>query len=448
MANIAREWQGIINDKVKAEQMIYNQLQRDEFYKALSKKADWLGTSSSGSDKRSIVVNFMAGGVGSVRMGGYADIANVQKAKPVKALVQSYKDLTMTLNFNEKDLEDFELGSSEYEKAVMVSVAKQLEGQAQVAKNYLEDQFINGGVILNVTSIANASTGILVVDRPEKVNIGDNLQLAAATASSTKNKVIYVIGVNKNTKAVTFSTSQGGTATDISTYVGSSAAGTKIAVEGTVNSSGVIDGAFDSVRNILLPYANGGAESYLGLVKTAYPFLQSVAVDGSGFSTSSLLQDLFEAWAGEIKLKVKPFKGKKTNAVHMSTNNYLKICEQFEYAKGSFRKNDATTLKVFDGDAMTISNSQTGGELSFVCLDSMPDDIMYGLNMESWRFACNKELSYRKGIQPSGLMGYSWFESRTAGDNGGYTHTLDGGTSGQIVCGSPESNFVIHSVNL
>ena len=446
---IAAAWQTIINDKMDLNEMAYAQLKRSAMYDALTKSADWLGVSSSGSDKRSYKVEFLAGGTGNVRMGGLSASAAIQKAKPVVGLVQSYKDITMSLMFNEKDLEDFEIGSKGYENKVMVSVARQIEGNTQNTKNRIEDQFINGGIVCNVTSIANAATGILVVDRPEKLKIGDNVQLAAADASSDKNKQVFVIGINKNTKAVTFSLTQGGSAGNISTYVASTAALTKIAVDGTVDSAGAITGALDGIKPVLLSAANGGDATYLGLTKTAYPFLQALNINGSTYTSSDILQNIFQSWSTEIALQLTEFKGKKAKNLQVSPLNYAKIAQSYEFHKGSFRKNDDPTLKVFDASKMTIASMETGGELTFERNESLSDDVMYGLNMESWRLISNKALSYRKGeIQPSGYLGYSWYTERVAGDGGGYTHILDGGMSAQIVCGSPESNFVIHGLSL
>jgi hypothetical protein len=440
---LTRSWQGIINDKLDLNKIMFSGLKRSELINQLSKKKGWLGTSGTGADKRSYIVNFAGNQPGAVSIGSYADIADIAKFDPIKGMVQSYVETTFSLNFNEEDLLDI-TNDSEMEAMVNVGVIEQASVLTQQVKNCYEDMFINGSKVLNITDVTYASIGKLTVDRPEKVRVGQMLQLAATAATGTKNQKVFIKSVNKNTKEIEFSTTLGGATASLVGNVGAASA-TFVCVYGTVATAGTISG-FDGYRNVLLSSANGGDSTYLGHTKTTYQFLQALNINGSTWTASDIVPKIFEAWNGEIDYQLMSYKGKKAKSLQVSPANYAKILNSFEMYKGSFRKNDADTLKMFDAGSIAISSLETGGELVFERVPSMPDDIMVLPNMDTWAMVSDRDLAFRKDVgNPNGMNGYKWTETR---NSTGFTHTLDGRHRVQTVCGAPEANAIIHGLAL
>lgn len=114
----------------------------------------------------------------------------------------------------------------------------------------------------------------------EKVAIDD---------SGSNATVGFVRSINRNTGAmVLYDAVTGGSPVDISMYTTSESA--KIYLV-----AAQADG-FTSIPSMLLSSANGGATTIAGLTKTSYPILQARNIDGSGYTASTLLENLFDAF--------------------------------------------------------------------------------------------------------------------------------------------------------
>lgn len=442
---VTRNWREIIDD-MNLESISYETLKRAQMFNQLVKKKGFVGTSTDDAGRRSAIVNFLAGGTGNVGVNYVPTTSEIQQATGKKGIVQSYSKLDFSIKITEEDYRDIK-NNDKLAKQVGFDIYTNITEQMQKISNTIEDLFVNTAVVLNVTSIANVATGILAVDRPEKVRIGDMYMLAAPTASSTKNLKVFVIAVNKNTKQVTFSDSLGGSAYNLTNYVGSTAAGTKVCVMGTVDSAGAATG-LDGFRSVLLSAANGGASSYLGLTKTAYPFLQAVNIDASTWTASDLLPKIFEAWSLEIDYQLKTFRGKKANSLKVSPKIFVALMNSLEQHKGSFRKNDDSTLKMYDANNFSIASAETGGVLNFERVPSFADDVMVLANMDSWQLVQDQDLAFNRDLGAKGEGGYVWYQDRQTGQAGGMNYILDGHGKMQTVCGCPEANAIFFGLSI
>ena len=442
--SLTRAWQSAINDKLTTV-MVMNLLKRSQFINKLMQEKDWLGTGETITDpsgpRNSYVIEFLGSTIGARKVGSYQDANKIQITDPVRGLVQSYVDFTGSLKVNSKDIRQHK--GKNKTQSLFGKISRQLTNIMAGHKNDMENMILNGSIISGLTSVADAASGLLTVKRPENFEIGMGVQISATGASSTKNKELFVISVNKSTKKIGFAVTLGGSAADISTFVGTAAA-TYICVNGAVASTGARTEGMASLESILLSSANGGDATYLGKTKTAYPFLQAAEVDGSSMNSSNFLEKLFELYVTDMGLRVKHPEQVKPKDVFLSPLNYAIAKIYLEDYKGQFASTDLTGSNPYGWEGIKVGSDKSGSGLNLFEVPALKDSIIPVLNMDTFAIVSDGGVQFEQDENNPKSEKY-WYPTRATG---GYTWICDFELAGQFVCGNPESNGIFYNVSM
>ena len=163
--------------------------------------------------------------------------------------------------------------------------------------------------------------GLITIAQPDRLSIGQKLQIDDDNSSPVTG---YVRTINLNTGVASiFDARSGGSAVDLSMYT--------VAQNAVLYQDGQQANGFTALREQLLSAANGGSSALFGQTKTAYPFLQSINIDGSAITAANILSKIFDAYVTIRRLgRGSPF------SVVMSYKNYGSCVKALEVQKGSF----------------------------------------------------------------------------------------------------------------
>jgi hypothetical protein len=280
---------------------------------------------------------------------------------------------------------------------------------------------MNGTSFAKVTDATNAATGIMIVDHPERFELGQKVSLDDDDSVAA---TYYVIAINMNTAAVTLSAARGSTAANVSAY--SVAENAKFYFDGS-QSNGLT-----SLKTSLLSAANGGSSTLYGQTKTAYPYLQAINVDGSSISASNLLDTIFDAFT-TIKNRGKG----NPNKVVMSYKHLGTVMKLLEIGKGSYHIDQKSTkVNVYGWTEITVFGVK--GQLDLVGIQEVDDDAIMFLDLRALKVYSNG--MFRKRQSPDGI---EYFESRATT---GYSYIVDVCFFGDLVLLRPSYCGILASV--
>lgn len=392
-------------EEVVKKDYILNKLKKDE--KAYGSKT---------------IVPFMSATETSMRFGKLTAAGDIAQAKPERGELEAMTEVFGSLVFNHGDLVDQEgrIPESTFMKVFPGAV----ERMTRYMRENISMQILNGDYFALVTDGTNAATGIFIVDHPERFQIDQKCQIDDSDSSG---KVVYVIGVNSNTKAVTFSDSRGGTAYNLSAYA-----------TGVVKfyHDGVQEqGAFNSFRSALLSLANGGSTTLHGKTKTACgSYLQAMNVLGSDITATNILEKLFDAW---MTCKIY---GKCTgDTIILNLKHMGSIMKVMEDCRGAYTvvKNDSKPM--FGWWETTIAASKTGQTLKLVGLQEADFDIAPIVNFDS--ITLRSKGGLKKIKQPDGS---EFFTTRA---ETGYSYIVDLELAAQVEFSKPGEQAIIHTIS-
>ena len=158
------------------------------------------------------------------------------------------------------------------EAAFLQTLPDQVEDFVQGMNEVASVALLNGSHFATLTADASANDGAIVVDHPERFQIGQKVLVDDDDSTPVTG---YVRTINTNTKTVIlYDARTGGAVIDFS-GVGddmTTAQNAKCYFEGAQANS------FTSLRDQLLSAANGGSANLFGQVKLNYPHLQAINV--------------------------------------------------------------------------------------------------------------------------------------------------------------------------
>jgi hypothetical protein len=292
-------------------------------------------------------------------------------------------------------------------------------------KMVASNQMLSGPHFAIATDSTNAATGIFIVDKVDRFVLGQKVTLDDGDSNTV---AAYVIAINLNTKAVTFSDSRGGAAFDFSAYTTAQSA--------RFYYPGVWDGTntttFTSFRSAFLSNANGGGASLHGQTKTAYPMLQAVNVDGASITASNILDKIFDAYT-EVRQRARG----NANTVLMSFKHLGSVMKQIQLEKGPFSVTKQPTASQYGWSEIEIMSVK--GALTIVGIQEMLDTEIFFVDWSSMKFYSNGLFS--KATSPDGLQ---YFVVRNAT---GYQYICDIRLWGEVGYHKPNSNGVIYGIN-
>ncbi len=388
---------------------------------ACEKDEDWKGGT--------LPVPFQGARASNFKMGGLTAENDIGEYDYVRGEVADYKECWGTLKFHSKDLAQH-VGEGAKKKGLVNKdsflkiLPDQIEDFLDGMKDTVSIMLLGGAHIAKLTSDATAADGTVVLDRIERLQLG---QKVVVDDDNSTPMTGYVRTINVNTStAVLYDARTGGAVLDFSGNNMSTAQNAKIYVDGAESSAN----AFTSLRDQLLSAANGGSSTLFGQSKLAYPYLQSVNVSGTGVTATNILEKIFDAWTTICKLG----KG-HANTVLMSFKHLGSVMKLLEAGSGGFR-HVSTKATPFKYTEVIVAGVR--GELKLMGIWEMDDDIMPFLDMSAFKLHTNK--MFERHIDPNG-NGYYTVRATT-----GYYYIVDIRFYGELVLNAPCRCGIMYSV--
>lgn len=413
-----RNFNNMLNEYLTDDLLSEELIKRDYFLQKIAKDEDWKGGD--------VIVPFRGAQASSIKFGGLTASNDIAQSKTVRGKIQGYREVWGSLILNETDLVQHD--GKIPESTFLRILPDEIDDFMDNFKEVVSFQLACGTGMALVTDSTNAATGVFIVDRVDRFILHQKLTLDDANSSPTD---VYVIAIDVNTQAVTFSlTRGGGVAANLSAYTSAQSA--------TFYYDGVWDGttniSFISIKNAFLSAANGGDTDLHGQTKTAYPYLQAVNVSGSDISATNIVEKLFDKYV-TIRTKAR---GHATTFV-MSYKNWGSCMKSLQIEKGGFVVTAAPKKSQYGWSEMTIASTKTGETLDVAGVLEMPDDLIFVVDWSTMKFLSNG--GFRKRVSPDGRM-YHELRNTT-----GYQYIVDMCLYGEMKYTKPGNNGVIYGIS-
>ena len=406
-----RTFSAMLNEYLPNSLLRDELIKRDWILQNVEKDNSWAGGS--------LIVPFKAAGASSVSFGSLTAQTDVAEDSYVRGSITTQPEAWGTMIFNHRDLMEHGKVS---EQNLLKILPDTVEDFLSYMKQCVSLSFLNGASFADVTDATDAATGIMVVDRPERFEIGMKVALDDDDSGAAN---YYVTAVNINTAAVTLSSTRGGAAANVSAY--SVAQNAKFYFDGSQSNG------FTSLKSSLLSSVNGGSATLYGETKTAYPYLQSINVSGASITAANILDSIFDAYV-TVKNRGKG----NPNKIVMSYKNLGSIMKLLETQKGAYHINQ-TSKKVETYGWTEIDVIGVKGQLSVVGIFEIDDDWMGLLDLRALKIYSNG--FFRKRMSPDGT---EYFEIRATT---GYSYLVDVCFFGDLVLQRPSYCGIIHGIS-
>lgn len=418
-----RSFQDMLNEYLPNEMLQEEMIKRDWLLQNVQKDDSWKGGK--------IIVPFIGAEATSAKFGGLTAETDVAAYEYVRGSIDSYKELWGTLKFQHTDLIQHD------GKVKESTFLKILPDQVDMFMNYLKMlvsiNLLGGPHFAKVTDSTNAATGVLVIDRIDRVSIGQKVIIDDDDSAEAS---YYVTAINVNTQEVTFSATRGGAAANlggVSPAGFAASANAKLYHDGA-RESGASTNVFTSLKSALLSAANGGSATIHGKTKLLYPYLQAVNISGADITAANILEKLFSAFT-RIKILAK---GGSFDKCVVSYKHLGSIMAALEVQKGAF-KVTPTTQKASAYGWTEIDVVGVKGSFTIVGIQEMDDDVIMFLSMKAFTFRSNG--MFRKRTAPDGKQ---YYEIRSTS---GYSYLLDICLFGELEVTMPAACAILHSIS-
>lgn len=412
----SREFQDMLNDYLP-NQLLREEIQkRDYILTKCQKDESWLGGDS--------IVPFRGARASSVSFGALTASDDIAQAKRIRGTMSGYKECWHSMIFYHTDIMQHGQLS---EQNLLKILPDEIEDAMTYFKDVVSVQLGGGPHFATVTDATNAATGIMLVDRVERFEIGQKVTLDDSDSAAAD---YYVTAININTSAVTLSATRGGAAANVSAYSVAQAA--KFYHPGVFDSGGSHH-TFYSMRNALLSAANGGSTNIHGVAKTAYPYLQAYNYNGASISAVNILEELFNADM-EVRMKCKG----NADTYLMAYKHLGSILKILETNKGGFVVTEAPKANIYGWTEITVASVRTGKLLKIVGIQEMDEDIIPIVDWSSFTFRTNG--GFKKRRSPDGK---EFFEVRATT---GYSYIVDICLFGDMEYTKPGHNAIIYGI--
>lgn len=398
-----------------------NQYLPNELLKEEIVKRDWILSNAEmdsswvGGD---LIVPFKGAQASSVAFGSLTDSTDIAEDSFVRGSITTQPEVWGTMKFNHRDI-------MEHGKVSEQNFLKLLPDTVEDFTGYMKQcvslSFLNGSAFATVTDATNAATGIMIVDHPERFEIGQKSSLDDNDSVAT---TVYATAINMNTAAVTFSLTRGGSAANLGAY--------SVAQASVFYFDGSQTNGLTSLKSSLLSSANGGSSTLYGQTKTAYPYLQAINVSGASVNASNILDTIFDAFT-TIRNRGKG----NPNKVLCSYKHLGSIMKLLETGKGAFHADPkGTKVNVYGWTEITIFGVK--GTLDVVAIQEIDNDWIGFLDMRAIKIYSNG--LFRKRMSPDGI---EYFETRATT---GYTYIVDVCFFGDLVLLRPSYCGILNAV--
>lgn len=399
-----------------------NQFLPNDLLKEELVKRDWILQNAEFDDSwkgGDLIVPFKGSQATSVAFGSLTATADIAEDTFVRGSITTQPEVWGTMVFNHRDLMEHDKIS---EQNFLKLLPDTVDDFMEYMKQCVSLSFLNGPAFAKLTTDGTAG-GSFTTNRPERFVlkqkvffIDDNTAISAAG---------YVQSIVMDTGVITVDTTRaGGVDLDISSYT--------VSQNGKVYFDGSSTAGLTSLRKSLLSLANGGDTNLYGQAKTAYPYLQAINVSGAATTSTTMLQDIFDAYT-TIKNRGKG----NPNKVLLSYRNLGYVMTILESQKGQYHIDQkGTKVSAYGWTEITIFGVK--GMLDLVATQEMDDDVIFYLDMRAIKIYTNG--SFRKRKSPDGI---EYFESRATT---GYTYIVDICFFGDLVLIRPSYCGVLYSI--
>lgn len=413
-----RNFQDMLNEFLPDKLLKEEHIKRDYITSKVGRDDGWKGGTRP--------VPFRGARPSTVQFGSLAAASDIAQGNRVRGSISGYREAWGSLLFDQRDL--MEHDGKIPETTFLDLLADELEEHADYFKEVASVQLGSGPHFATLTSDGTAG-GAMAVDNIERFEIGQKFTLVDDNTAAAE---YYVTALNQNTDTATVSATRGGAAADISAFA--TAQNAKVYHPGVYDGGGNHD-TFISMRQAFLSAANGGLAALHGQTKTSYPILQSINVDGSGWSTSNILESIFNAMTDGRKRG----KGGMYTHVLMDLTAYGAVLKLLETWKGAYRVVEDENASVYGWYEMKIANV-TGQTLTLVGIQEWDSDIICGVDWRSFQFLTNGYFRKRKSPE-----GQEYFEVR---NTTGFQYIVDTCLFGEMEYKRAGHNWIAHSISL
>lgn len=390
-------------------------IKRDYILTRIKKDNKWKGGR--------IIVPFKANGASSVKVGGLTAANDIAESRYIRGSIDAYKEIWGSMIFNHTDLlqHDGKLKESTFLRVLPDTIEDFMEYMKMVISVQ-----IGTGPSFGVASADATAGGLVAVDRVDRFCLDQKCTIISDAQPALS---VYVVNIDLNTSIVSFSAARGGVAVDLSAYL--LADNTRFYHDGVLTAADT----FTSLRSALLPLANGGSANLHGQLKTAYPFLQAIAIDGSTITASNIIEQIFDAYS-QMRIKARG----KIDEILMSYK-HLGSCMKFvELQKGSFKVSEGSQkASEYGWDVIEVMELGSGRKIKFVGIQEMSDSEIFFIDWKAMTFRTNGFM--RKRTAPDGKQ---YYETRTTD---GYAYILDICLFGELEVAKPNTCGVIYGIN-
>lgn len=411
-----RSFSAMLNEYLPNDLLKEELIKRDWILSNVEKDNSWKGGT--------LVVPFKAAGASSVSFGSLSGSTDIAEDSYVRGSVSTQPEVWGSMIFNHRDLMEHDKLS---EQNFLKLLPDTIEDFLQYMKMVVSLSFLNGAAFAAVSDATNAATGIMLVDHPERFVIGQKVSLDDDDSSAAS---YYVTAINMNTAAVTLSATRGGSAANVSAY--------SVAQNAVFYFDGSQTAGLTSLKASLLPstVTSGGvtgSSTLYGQTKTAYPYLQSIAITGASVTAANILDQIFDAYT-TIRNRGKG----NPNKVVMSFKHLGSVMKLLESQKGAYHIDQkGTRVNVYGWTEIDIMGVQ--GVLTVVGIQEQNDDSILFLDMRALKVYSNG--FFRKRVSPDGI---EYFEARATT---GYTYIVDTCFFGDLVLLRPSYCGILYSIS-
>ena len=408
-----RTFNALLNDYLPNKMLFEELVKRDWLLNTVEKDESWKGGP--------LKVPFKKAGASTIEFGQLAAAADISESSYVVAEITTPIEVWGTLKFNHRDLQEH--NGKIPETTFLKILPDEVEMFMDRMKETVSTALVVGATFATVTDATNAATGIVIVDRPERGEIGMKLVIDDGNSDPADT---YITAINMNTGAWTVSATRGGAALDVSAYTVAQTA--FFCLPGQVT-----NGTFTSLRGALLSLANGGDTNIHGVAKTSAPILQALNISGASVTQANILDKIFDAYV-EVRRKCRG-RAKKIVASYKHMGAILK---KLQLDKGSFQVTKNPTASLYGWTEISIASTKTGEDLTFVFVQEVPDAEIYFLDTSTMTFRTNG--GFKKRISPDGNQ---YFEVRATT---GYTYLVDASLTGEMEYRQLSNSAVMYGI--
>jgi hypothetical protein len=397
-------------------------VKRDWLLSNVEKDDTWVGASASTGNGGNLIVPFKGAGASSIAAGSLSASNDIAEDAYIRGQISTQPEIWGSMIFQQRDL-------MEHDKVSELNFLKILPDSVDDFMEYMKGvvsvNLLNGVYFAQTTAAYSSTGGVLNVDRPDRFQINQKVQVDTTTSVLTTG---YVSAIDMNALTVTLVTARGGsTNVDFSTNTVASGA--------NIYNDGFKTNGMSPLPLMLLSAANGGNSTIYGQTKTAYPYLQAININGASVTAANLVEKIFDGFTLTRRLG----KG-MPNKVVMSYNNFGVVMKIIEASKGAFNVVANTKKTSQYGWTEIKVGSVTSTELTLVGVQEMADTVIMYLDMRSLKFYSNGFFKKRKS--PDGI---EYFEIRATT---GFQYIVDICLFGDLVCNRPSYNGIMYNISI